>query len=183
MMVTICGSSLLEWLRVVMMPLAIAGLGYIVKVCVDKIERRRTLFEVATAWRIEVFRELTNKLNDIYCYFNYQGNWLELSPQQATDRKRACDKLVHVNYFLWSDEFFAAYRNFVSAAFAENQGPGRVFLFRANVERHRENPRWEESWADRFVAPSERITRVEFRVLYKKMLELAVRDVGVGTLR
>ena len=180
---TFCESCLLEWLRVVLMPVTVAGLGYVGKVCVDKIDRRRTLFDVATTWRIEVFRELTGQLNDIYCYFTYEGNWLELSPDQATERKRACDRIVHVNYFLWTEEFLEAYRKFVGAAFAENQGREKAFLFRANVERHRENPRWEDRWAERFVAQEKRVVREEFKAVYKNMLDLAVRDVGVGSIR
>ena len=90
---------------------------------------------------------------------------------------------MHLNYFLWTDEFLEAYRRFIAKAFAETQGRGRTFLFRANVERHRENPRWEESWAERFVSKEERVERRDFRPAYRTMLELAVRDVGVGTLR
>ena len=85
--VTLCEVGLLDWLRVVLMPLAVAGLGYVVKVCVDRLERQRTLFDVATTWRIEVFRDLSSQLNDIYCYFTYQGNWLEFSPHQMTEEE------------------------------------------------------------------------------------------------
>ena len=179
----LCESCLLDWLRVVLMPLAIVALGYVIKLCVDRRERERMLFGVATAWRVEVFREFTVRLNDIYCYFTYQGSWLEMSPDQATAGKRACDRIVYVNEFLWTEDFVKAYREFTTAAFAENQGPGRPFLFRANVARHRENPRWDESWSESFVSEDKRIRRCEFIPLYRRVLELAGRDVGVGRVR
>lgn len=175
----LCESCVLDWLRVVLMPLTIVALGYVTKLWVDRLERRRILFGVATTWRVEVFRELTSQLNDIYCYFTYQGNWLELSPDQATRRKRGCDRIVYTNEFLWTRDFLKAYLEFVTAAFAENQGPGNPFLFRANVVRHRENPRWDESWTSRFVPEEERIKRCTFIPLYRRMLALAARDVGV----
>ena len=179
----LCESCLLDWLRVVLMPLAIVALGYAIKLSVDGLERKRMLFGVATTWRVEVFRELTNQLNDIYCYFTYRGNWLELSPDQATARKRACDRLVYVNEFLWTEDFLKAYREFIAAAFAEHQGPHGTFLLRANVARHRENPHWDESWAERFVSEEKRIRRSEFIPLYRRMLALAARDVGVDRVR
>src|SRR3954470_2978820 len=40
------------------------------------------------------------------------------------------------------------------------EGPGRDFLLRANIDRHREHPGWQEEWAARFMPVEHRITRL-----------------------
>ena len=179
-----CASPcLFDWLRLAtstLTPLSIAGLGILAKVYADGLERRRMLFEVEARWRIEVFRELLSRLNQTYCYFTYQGDWLSMSPDDATAVKRASDRIVFSNRFLWSGDFLEAYKKFTATAFLENQGPGRPFLFRANVTLHKKNPNWKDAWEERFVAESDRVRRKEFLAAYEPMLRLAVRDIGIS---
>ena len=70
-------------------------------------------------------------------------------------------------------------RVYTAAAFVGKQGPGNSFLFRANVDRHRENKKWEDSWKNRFVPVNERIKREDFIRFYKDMMSSAVRDLGI----
>ena len=180
---SLCESCLVDWVGAVLMPGVICILGFLAKRYADTLERRRLVFDVASKWRVEVFRELTQYLNDLYCYFTYQGRWLELSPADATERKRACDRVVHMNAFLWTVEFLDAYKQFTTAAYAETQGRGSAFRFRANVDMHRVNPRWEDAWSERFVPAAERIRRKEFTEVYQRVLYLAVRDIGVDATK
>lgn len=175
-------SSLMDWLRLatdMAMPLALFGLGFLAKTYADRLERRRRLFEVESAWRLEVFRELLSHLNNIFCYYTYQGDWRSMSPDDAIVSKRGSDRIVHMNRFLWSGDFLDAYKKFATVAFAENQGPSRTFLLRANVERHKENPRWEPAWEGCFAPEAERVDRETFTTAYDYMLSLAVRDLGI----
>ena len=98
-------------------------------------------------WRHQS-RALLPHLNDIYCYFTYQGDWRTMSPDDATAAKRTSDRVVFSNFFLWSKEFLEAYEEYTRTAFLEHRGEGRQFLFRTSVARHRENPKWEDSWYD-----------------------------------
>ena len=93
--------------------------------------------------------------------------------------KREADRIVMTNRFLFSPEFMCAYRRYKSTAFVEFQGKGVEFLFKANVERHMENPEWKESWRRRFVKSEERVLRGDFVKAYDNMLSVAVRDLGV----
>ena len=173
---------LIAWLGLVadgLTPILLAWLGFRVHAYVDRLTRRRYYSEVESRWRLETFRELVVNLNRLYCYFTYQGDWLSMTPDDATASKRTADRLVGMNRFLWSSEFLAAYEGFKEVAFAENVEPGRPFAFRANVAMHELNRSWDESWAERFVAEDRRVTRAEFTGAYDRMMELAVRDLGV----
>ena len=174
--------NLFDWLRLlvdVATPVAILLLGILAKRYADKIGRRRMLFEVGSNWRVRVFQQLLSHFNSIFCYYTYQGEWRSMSPSKVVGTKRAADRLVHMNQFLWSTEFMDAYQKFTISAFAENQGPGRDFLLRANVERHQENPGWKSSWAGLFVAQDQRIRRKDFKAVYNRMLSLAVRYLQI----
>ena len=176
------GSELFAWLGLfvdALTPIVLGLLGLRAHAYVDRLARKRRYSEVEAEWRLEVFRELANSLNDIYCYFNYQGNWLSMTPDDATRSKRTSDRLVYMNRFLWSPDFLEAYDGFGRTVFVQNRGPGRPFAFRANVERHKENPNWDDSWEDRFVPEKDRVRRVDFREAYDRMMALAVRDLGV----
>ena len=171
-----------EWLQLgaeVLTPLVLFCLGIYAKIFADRIEERRGLKDIQNAWRLDVVRNLLPYLNDIYCFFTYQGNWRLMSPDDATAAKRESDRIVFTNRFLFSDEFMEAYETYKRVAFLESQGRGRDFLFRANVDRHMENPEWSEEWRVRFVNSDERVLRKDFVRAYDKMLSVAVRDLGV----
>ncbi|MDE0004284.1 MAG: hypothetical protein OXQ29_16465 [Rhodospirillaceae bacterium] len=120
-----------------------------------------------------------NEFNKVYQYFTYQGGWASMSPDDVTAAKREADRLVYMNSFLWTAKFLRAYEGYKKVAFVENQGRGRAFLFRGNVERYRENSNWSESWKSRFVLASDRVERAEFTKAYDEMMDLAVRDLGI----
>lgn len=177
-----CDECVMDWIGLAvsaLTPLVLFFLGFRAHAYVDKLARRRKFSEVETAWRLEVFRGLLDSLNDLHCYFMYEGSWSLMTPDDATRAKRSADRLVHMNGFLWSPEFMAAYRRFGAVAFRERRGPGETFLIRANVARHRENKNWRETWADRFVSEDERVRRVDFEAAYTEMIGLAVQDLGV----
>ena len=176
------GATAIEWLRVlaaIATPIVLWWLGFRTLAYADRLERRRRSSAVGAEWRLEVFRELLKHFNRTYCYFTYQGDWLLLSLDDATEAKRAADRIVYANKFLWSPEFMEAYRRFNTVAYVENRGPGKEFQFRANVTRHRENPAWQATWADRFVSKEERVTRKDFICAYNKVISRAVRDLGI----
>lgn len=178
----VCDACLVTWLGLLtdmFIPLVLCWLGFRAHKYVDRLTRHRRLSEVESMWRLEVFRELQGNLNDIFCYFNYQGNWASMSPDDATAAKRASDRIVYMNTFLWSREFLDAYEKYTAAAFVQEQGPENSFLFRANVARHRKNKKWEDSWEDRFVPVDERIKREDFTKFYEDMVSFAVRDLGI----
>ena len=163
----------------ILTPLVLWVLGLRVQKFAHRLERQRWFAEAGAEWRIGVFRELLPNLNDVYCYFTYQGRWMAMTPDDATTAKRAVDRLVYMNKFLWSAEFLEAYDRLKSVAFEESRGRGESFRFRANVAMHRENPSWQEGWEQRFVAPERRVRREQFVAAYEELVSLAVCDLGI----
>lgn len=176
------GGDVIKWVEILvhaLTPLAIFGLGFFAKAVADRYERERALFEAQAQWRLEIFREMSVYLNDIYCFYTYVGEWRCITPDAATKSKREADRLVATNYFLWSASFLDAWKAFSETAFEANRGRGKSFRFRANVDMHRESPHWLPEWEERFVPAGQRVRRSAFIRSYQAMIDAAVRDLGI----
>lgn len=174
--------SLVEWLTLcvdALVPFALAIFAVLGKRYVDSLERRRIAYGVSVSWRMDTFRELAKNLNILMQFHCYVGDWSELTPNDAREAKRRCDELVFGNRFLWSDEFMTLWQRFNNEVFVENRGAGTSFLLRANVERYRSVPGWQEEWRAAFVPCEERIRRTSFRRLIDEVLRRAATEVGV----
>ena len=171
-----------DWLSLAvdaLTPIAVVLIGFLAKRYADRLQQRRDLASIRTRWRIEVARELLDELNILYQFFNYNGEWRNIDVDRASRAKRTCDRLIATNSFLWSTAFCQHWEGFKSGAFVESVGPGRGFLFRANVRRHREKPDFKDEWEARFVPSEERITREEFRKLYQLVVAHLAIDLGI----
>ena len=175
-------TTLHDWLSLVvdaLTPIAVVLVGMLAKRYADRQERRRDMAALRTQWRLEIARELLEELNVLYQFFTYVGDWRDIHLDRATLAKRNCDRLIATNSFLWSEKFLAEWECLKAAAFVENAGPGRDFLFRANFDRHRENVGFTKEWEIRFVLPSERIRREAFRPLCNRVMRQAAEDIGI----
>jgi hypothetical protein len=89
--------------------------------------------------RLELFEDVAPKLNDIHCFFQAIGHWAELSPDEVIKRKRAIDRSVEVNRYLFRSDFWDAYRTFETAHFdlfrrsAKQQGCGWIWRICASA--------------------------------------------------
>jgi hypothetical protein len=175
-------TTLHDWLSLsvdALTPITVVLIGFLARRYADQLDRRREMTTLRTTWRLEIGRELFEELNVLCRFYTYVGDWREIGVDRATRAKRRCDQLVAANEFLWSKQFIADWEEFKKAAFVENSGPGQDFLFRANVERHRENPGFLETWERRFVGSGDRIRRDTFRPLFDRVVRQAATDIGI----
>ena len=175
-------TTLHDWLSLAvdaLTPITVVLIGMLAKRYADRQEQRRDMATLRTQWRLEIARELLEELNILYRFFTYVGDWRDIDLDRATRAKRNCDRLIATNRFLWSRQFLADWDLFKSEAFVENAGPRRDFLFRANLDRHRENRGFAENWEARFVSPDERIRRDAFCPLFDRVVMRAAIDIGI----
>jgi hypothetical protein len=74
-------------------------------------------YNQVVAKRIELWDDLGPKLNSIYCYLTYVGDWKELTPADVVKLKRESDRIFFTYRPFFSEEFVAAYEAFLDAAF------------------------------------------------------------------
>ena len=74
--------------------------------------------------RIEIYSEIANPLNKIYCYIQDVGDYKSLYPETVISSKRSSDRLFHMYRPIWSRETIYAYKSFSSASFEVFNGSG-----------------------------------------------------------
>src|SRR5262245_32307800 len=88
--------------------------------------------------RLRLFEEIAPKLNDMHCFFLAVGHWAELNPEEVIKRKRAIDRSVHVNRYLFRSDFWDAYQRFEHAHFEMFAAVGKPARLRMDMDYIRE---------------------------------------------
>lgn len=74
--------------------------------------------------RVEIWSEIGPKINDIYAYIARVGRWKELRAADVIQIKREIDRTAFTYRAFFSDEWQAAYEDFMNAAFDSYRGDG-----------------------------------------------------------
>ena len=139
-------------------PLTVAGLGVYVARASRRIEQVQWANQTVVTRRLDIFAELAPGLNQLLCFSTFVGGWKEIQPHQAIATKRQLDETMYANRVLFSDELFAAYREFMTTLFAMYAARGGDAHLRAPIESkwgdRRKLPWWDESMAALFATPA-----------------------------
>ena len=73
--------------------------------------------------RLDIFKDVSPKLNSMFCYCMYVGDWKRYSPDEIVRMKRETDREMHVYRYLLSSELFDAYNAFMATVFQTFTGP------------------------------------------------------------
>jgi hypothetical protein len=84
--------------------------------------------------RLALFEDIAPKLNDIYCFYQSVGHWSELTPEEVIKRKRAVDRSIQVNRYLFRSDFWDAYQDFEQAHFEMFSAPGQPARLRLDID-------------------------------------------------
>jgi hypothetical protein len=168
-------------------PLAVAVLGWWISRQLKRFEHLQWASQKAVEKRLEVYSALAPVLNDLYCYFDFIGDWKMKDPGEALGVKRVADRLFYVNSALFSRGFRHAYGEFIDLCFV----PGPLHEYdstaklKTDVKIRREmfakrGEVWKPEW-DSYFAPPELVTSRDAIVRgYRTMMDVFVQELGVG---
>src|SRR6202042_318169 len=115
-------------------PLTVAGFGAYLARASRRIEQIQWANQTVVTRRLDVFGQLAPGLNQLLCFATFVGGWKEIQPHQAIATKRQLDETMYANRVLFSDELFAAYREFMTTLFAMYAARGGDAHLRAPIE-------------------------------------------------
>src|SRR4051794_5983466 len=98
-------------------PLIVAFLGWWISRRLKRLEQMQWANQKAVEKRLEIYSSLAPVLNDLYCYFDFIGEWKMRNPVAVLDVKRAADRIFYVNAALFSSRFRRAYEEFMDLCF------------------------------------------------------------------
>src|SRR5437764_14342370 len=107
-----------EWLKYAQLavaaltPIMTGVVGIILVRIGAKLDVTKQLHQELLRKRLQLFEEVAPKINDVFCFFQAIGHWAELSPDDIIKRKRAIDRLIQVNRYLFRSDFWQAYQRF-----------------------------------------------------------------------
>jgi hypothetical protein len=132
-------------------PLSVAALGAYLARAGRRIEQVQWANQTVVTRRLDIFGQLAPGLNQLLCFATFVGGWKEIQPRQAITIKRQLDETMYANRVLFSDQLFAAYRQFMATLFAMYSATGTDAQLRAPVKSkwgdRRKLSWWDESMA------------------------------------
>ncbi|MFH6987594.1 hypothetical protein ACHRVW_07600 [Flavobacterium collinsii] len=150
------------------------------------VENNKRIYEL----RFEIYQIIALKLNEIYCYYYYVGNWKELSPRQIIENKRYCDQIMYSYQYLFSPEFFKSYLKFFNDNFDTFSGQGKDAKLLTDFKTHKKyysgKEPWKESWKEMFDYRND-VQQFEIRKMtnknYNTLLTLLPKELNIKEIR
>lgn len=135
--------------------------------------------------RINVYKETAPKLNDLYCYYRYVGNWKDNTPDTILQHKRELDKCIHMYQYIFCNEFKQKYYTLMDTYFKTFNEMGTDARLRTKT--HHREPLWDEKDKERFKSmfaspqecpPKETITQV-----YDDFMNHFAQELGLNKVK
>ena len=189
------GLEIIKLVISILTPVTIVFLGYIFNRMIRKLEQARWANQKVIEKRIVVFDKVAPKLNDLYCYFRYIGNWKELSPVDIIAAKRMLDKEMHVYSPLFSPRLMKLYGQFMDLCFRVYSGVGKDARLQTSINSPDGDRRavfpgeWVDAWEDMFDDPGENAGDIQserdahqlrINEVYHQLTKTFSRELGVG---
>ena len=145
----------MDWLEVAKLgvaaltPIMTGLVGVFVLRMGTQLDASKHLHQQLLKKRLELFEEVAPKLNDIFCFYQAVGHWAELSPEEVIRRKRAIDRTIQVNRYLFRSEFWDAYQRFETSHFDLFAAVGQPARLRLDLKHIRERigDAFKNEWA------------------------------------
>jgi hypothetical protein len=134
----------MDWLEVAKLgiaaltPLMTGLIGLLVLHLGTKLDVTKQLNHELLKKRLALFEDIAPKLNDLFCFYQAVGHWAELSPEEVIRRKRAIDRSIQVNRYLFRSDFWDEYQRFEKAHFDMFAAVGQPARLRLDLKHMRE---------------------------------------------
>lgn len=114
----------------------------------EKLKSRLQKSQEIVKKRAEIYSEIQEPLNNIYCYIKRIGDWKEFTPKDIVEYKRVIDRSFHVTRPFWSKEVWKAYENFMNTCFVTNRGHKVNAGIIAEVAKYEKLKSWDDGFTD-----------------------------------
>lgn len=164
-------------------PLVVLGLGLLVNRASRRLEQAQWANRQLIERRLNLYDMMAPLLNDLLCFFTLVGDYRSVQPPAAIAAKRTLDKTFHVNRFLFSPAFSAAYDSFMDVCFQTYTGVGEPAKLRSTIEFQRPERKdtWNEEWNDLFVFPARHASSLsDIRAAYESLMNCFAEELGVN---
>jgi hypothetical protein len=159
-------------------PLMTLVVGILVVHLGTKLDATKQLHAELLRKRLSLFEDVAPKLNDVHCFFLAIGHWAELNPEEVIRRKRAIDRAIQVNRYLFRSDFWDAYQRFEQAHFEMFAAVGQPARLRMDMDyiRERVGDHFKKEWMP--AVSTKAGDRDEQRRLYQALMHILGREIS-----
>ena len=113
--------------------------------------RKQWSYQKIVEKRLEIYDKVVPKLNDIFCFYCYNGNWSEISPVALLRIKKELDKDMNSYASLFSDDLSKKYMAFKQLCFVSKSGWEKDEKIKSHYELRQQNSLdWDDGWIQYF---------------------------------
>ena len=144
-------ASILEIVKVfisLLTPIMTGSIALVIFLLGTRLDRTKQLHHSLLGKRMSLFEQVAPLINDVYCFFQAVGHWAELNPEEVIKRKRAIDRALNINRYLFGARFWDAYKAFETLHFEMFASPGQPARLRLDTSyvRERLGPYFKKEW-------------------------------------
>lgn len=159
-------------------PFIIAFLVFRYKRIIKGLDKKYQTNQRIVEKRIEIYDRIGPKLNDIYCFYCYNGNWKEISPMDIVRLKKDLDKDINVSTPLFSNELNEKYIDFMRLCFVAFSGWEHDEKIKSLYElRQEHNVEWNDDWIP-FFDTNNVVEAVKLKERYDELIETFKKDMS-----
>ena len=171
-------------------PIAVAFIGIWLNRRLKRLEHYQWANQKVIEKRLEIYSQLAPLFNDLYCYFDFIGEWKWKAPMDIIALKRSIDRLFYVNAPLFSKKFSNIYEGFINQYFVP--GPLKEYnataKLRADIDIriklfHDANKPWDTQWETFFADKSDVTNRKDIQQGYHLFMYAFSSELGIGVNR
>jgi hypothetical protein len=178
----------------ILTPVLLVALGVLINRTARRVENAQWANRRVLDRRLELYDDMAEPLNDLYCFFHLVGGFREIDPPKALALKRELDKLFHVNRFLFSPRFSDLYEQQMTTYFRVYTGTGKPAKIKSPIHfqrAERTKARWHSEWEPLF-DPEAQLAEGDFEGLrrylasvdyaYTTLMTAFAEEVGVRSV-
>ena len=129
-------------------PILLIILSFLINIFLEKNKSRLQVNQTIFKKRVEIYDEIQEPLNNIYCYIKRVGKWKEFTPENIINYKRVIDQKFHATRPFWSKGMQEAYNGFMDTCFITNRGHKVNARIIAEVEKYKESDSCKDASRD-----------------------------------
>ena len=159
-------------------PVIIAFLVFRYKRIIKGLDKKYQTNQSLVEKRIEIYDRISQKLNDIFCFYCYNGNWKEITPIDIVRLKKELDKDINVSTPVFSNDISEKYNEFMRLCFVSFSGWEHEEKIKSLYElRQEHNVEWKDDWIE-FFDTNNVIEATKLKERYNALIDSFKKDLS-----
>jgi len=160
-------------------PIIIAFLAIRFNRTIKRLKKKHQTNQRIIEKRIEIYDRIGPKLNELFCFYCYNGNWKEISPIDILRLKKELDKDITTYTPLFSDDLSKKYIDFIHCCFVSFSGWEHKEKIKSLYEiRQEHNVEWNDDWIQ-FFDTNNVIEGIKMKESYNELIEYFKMDLSL----